>query len=44
MSPPNLAIREIGFSCRFSFTAPARREAKGQMVYAISVGDLEATA
>ena len=29
MSPPNLAIPEIGFSCQFSFAAPARWEAKG---------------
>jgi len=29
MSPLNLAIREIGFSCRFSFSAPARWESFG---------------
>ena len=28
MSPPNLTIWEIGFSCQFSFAAPARRGAK----------------
>ena len=29
MSPPNLAIWEIGFSCRYYFATPARREAFG---------------